>query len=102
MPTLATPLLHFTHNTLLDPLASYHELNPVQPEFVPPPLPHAQVRGKGDTGAKRGTPAPLTRPTQNSGDSTPRKVEDEEESEDDRKARLRIGALGIFKWVIGL
>ena len=96
LPTFIDPLLRFAKNALCDPLALYLELNPVQSAFVPSALPHYQSRDKG--GAKRGTPPSAKLPET---EETQRKAEDEEENEDDRKARLRVGAFGILKWVLG-
>jgi hypothetical protein len=88
-------LLVFVQRALLDPIALHANLNPVQlPVDVSVPK---TVRGK---------PVPTvfaavqTRRT----DSEPMaraKGESEEESETDRKARLRIGGLGALQWILG-
>ena len=93
--TKMAALLVFVQRALLDPLALHANLNPVQvPVDVSVPK---TVRGK---------PVPTvsavvqTRRT----DSDPMaraKGESEEESETDRKARLRIGALGALQWILG-
>ena len=91
--TQMAALLAFAQRALLDPLALHAYLNPVQvpvdvvvPRTVrgrpvlPPPVAAAQTRD--DSARARGG-------------------ESEEESEADRKARLRIGALGALQWVLG-
>jgi hypothetical protein len=98
--TQMAALLAFAQRALLDPLALHAYLNPVQvpvdvvvPRIVhgrqvPPPVmaAAAQVRKAGD---------------ENGASVRARGGESEEESEADRKARLRIGALGALQWVLG-
>jgi hypothetical protein len=88
-------LLVFVQRALLDPLALHANLNPVQvPVDVSVPK---TVRGKP---VPTVSAAVQTRRT----DSEPMvrvKGESEEENETDRKARLRIGALGALQWILG-
>ena len=93
--TQMAALLVFVQRALLDPLALHANLNPVQvpvdtsvPKTVrgkPVPTVPAMVQ------TRRTDSEPLTRA----------KGESDEESETDRKARLRIGALGALQWVLG-
>jgi hypothetical protein len=93
--TQMAALLVFVQRALLDPLALHANLNPVQvPVDVSVPK---TVRGKP---LPTVSAAVQTRRT----DSEPMvrvKGESEEESETDRKARLRIGALGALRWILG-
>ncbi|KAH9035965.1 hypothetical protein EDB84DRAFT_1659282 [Lactarius hengduanensis] len=95
--TQMAALLAFAQRALLDPLALHAYLNPVQVPVdivvprtvrgrpVPPPV-AAQMRKAED---------------ENGASARVRGGESEEESEADRKARLRIGALGTLQWVLG-
>ena len=96
--TQMAALLAFAQRALLDPLALHAYLNPVQvPVDIVVPR---TVRG-------RPVPPPVaaSSPTRRTGDENAtaraRGGESEEESEADRKARLRIGALGALQWVLG-
>ena len=96
--TQMAALLAFVQRALLDPLALHAYLNPVQvPVDIVVPR---TVRG-------RPVPPPVAAasPTRRTGDENAtaraRGGESEEESEADRKARLRIGALGALQWVLG-
>ena len=93
--TQMAALLVFVQRALLDPLALHANLNPVQvPVDVSVPK---TVRGKP---VPTVSAAVQTRRT----DSEPMaraKGESEEENETDRKARLRIGALGALQWILG-
>ncbi|KAI9452266.1 hypothetical protein F5148DRAFT_1331820 [Russula earlei] len=87
-------LLTFVQRALLDPLALHAYLNPVQvPVDVSAPK---TVRGRPVP-----TP-PVAAQTRRTGTETPvrAKGESDEESETDRKARLRIGALGALQWIL--
>jgi hypothetical protein len=95
--TQMAALLAFAQRALLDPLALHAYLNPVQvPVDIVVPR---TVRGRPVP------PSVLASPTRRAGDenapSRARGGESEEESEMDRKARLRIGALGALQWVLG-
>jgi E3 ubiquitin-protein ligase listerin len=83
-------LLAFVQRTLMDPLGVYLYLNP-----VPVDIPLSQTHPKGT----HRSPALIRRDTPES--STRAKVEGDEEDEQDRKARLRIGAFGAIKWILG-
>ncbi|KAL5521576.1 hypothetical protein ACEPAF_2324 [Sanghuangporus sanghuang] len=86
-------LLPFAKRALFDPIALYMDLNPVQPTFAPQLPAHASPRNKA--AAKR----PPIQPAVDE-DSLPRKQDEEEESESDRKGRLRVGALGVLRWIL--
>lgn len=94
--TQTAAVLVFVQRALLDPLALHAYLNPVQVP-VDTAVPRT-VRGKL-------VPAPVVasqiRRTDNEL-SARVKGENEEESETDRKARLRIGALGVLQWILGV
>ncbi|KAF8899801.1 hypothetical protein CPB84DRAFT_1780009 [Gymnopilus junonius] len=81
----------FVQRVALDPAGVYNYLNPLPP----PPLPPT-------TSAKKGN-AKLSTPRRDDGDQTPRSKQDEqEESEQDRRARLRIAALGAIRWIVSI
>ena len=93
--TQMAALLVFVQRALLDPLTLHASLNPVQvPVDVSVPK---TVRGKpvsivpAAVQTRRPDGELMARP----------KGESEEESETDRKARLRIGALGALQWILG-
>ncbi|KAK7439775.1 hypothetical protein VKT23_017349 [Stygiomarasmius scandens] len=91
---LLTFLDSFIRRAVLDPVGIYAYLNPAPPSaLLPPP-------GKKGPG---GRPLPASR----SGTETPdggerSKADAVEESETDRKARIRVGALGSIKWILGV
>ena len=93
--TRMAALLVFVQRTLLDPLALHAYLNPVQvPVDVSVPR-----TGRGKPVPTLSTAAQTRR---TDGEPMARtKGESEEESEMDRKARLRIGALGALQWILG-
>ncbi|TDL24483.1 hypothetical protein BD410DRAFT_785971 [Rickenella mellea] len=86
-------LISFLQRALLDPSSLYTNLNPVQPAFIPSPLP----------GPRKG-PArqAATQPSKHADQEAPvrSKPDEEDESEEDRRGRLRCGALGGMKWFI--
>jgi E3 ubiquitin-protein ligase listerin len=88
-------LLAFVQRALLDPLALHAYLNPVQvPVDITVPK---TIRG-------RPVPTPVVAmQTRRADNELPARVkgESEEENEPDRKARLRIGALGALQWILG-
>ena len=93
--TQMAALFVFVQRALLDPLALHAYLNPVQvPVDVSVPR---TIRGKPVS------TVPATAPTRRTDvESMARaKGEGEEESETNRKARLRIGALGALQWILG-
>ncbi|KAI0824805.1 hypothetical protein BC628DRAFT_1321461 [Trametes gibbosa] len=77
----------FVQRTLLDPAAVYLYVNPSQPV--------AQTPAQSRRGSGRGTPVRrdvelVARP----------KTDEDEEDEQDRRARLRVGAFGATEWVL--
>jgi len=91
-------LTSFIQRTTLDPGGVYLYLNPIAPLALPPVFrPHQSKKGSAK-GSYVSTPT-----GDDGGDQTPRtKVDEQEESEQDRKARLRIGAFGAAKWILGI
>ncbi|KAF8970121.1 hypothetical protein BDZ97DRAFT_1792056 [Flammula alnicola] len=84
----------FVERAVLDPSGVYAYLNPLPPPSQPAPM-ASHKRGIGRTSA-------ISTPRKDDGDVTPRsKMDEQEESEQDRKARLRIGALGAIRWILG-
>lgn len=83
-------LWEFVERTVLDPGNVYMQVNPPQP-IAPPPPTHPQRKG--------GKSIPPSR----KGDETPTRVkpEEDEESETDRHARLRISGFGAMEWILG-
>jgi hypothetical protein len=85
-------LLSFVQRTLLDPSGVYSYLNPTPP--VIPPTPPKRVPGR---------PTPVVSVRKEDAEQNLRSKADElEESDQDRKARLRVGAFGAIKWVLGV
>ncbi|KAI0042795.1 hypothetical protein FA95DRAFT_1682318 [Auriscalpium vulgare] len=86
---LLSSLLAFVQRAVLDPAGLYQYLNPVQ---VPVNItPVKTVRG-------RPVPVPVKKTDE---DAAPRvRAEGEEESETDRKARLRVGGIGVLTWIL--
>ncbi|KAJ2912917.1 hypothetical protein MD484_g7503, partial [Candolleomyces efflorescens] len=88
-------LVEFVQRTSLDPAAVYAYLNPVQPSVTPGPSHPGSRKGSG-----RSTPAIQRKDNPES--MLRNKLEENlEENEQDRKARLRFGALGAIKWILG-
>ena len=98
--TQMTALLAFAQRALLEPLALHAYLNPVQvPVDIVVPR---TVRGRPVPPHAVAAASPTRRAgDENGGSPRARGGESEEESEADRKARLRIGALGVLQWVLG-
>ncbi|KAF9477335.1 hypothetical protein BDN70DRAFT_881303 [Pholiota conissans] len=88
----------FIQRTALDPSGVYLYLNP-----LPPPPPAASnASKKGNVKMPGGKGSSVATPRKDDGDMTPRsKMDEQEESEPDRQARLRIGALGAARWIAG-
>ena len=90
-----SPIGAFVQRTALDPTGIYEYLNP------PPP-----VATGGDLSWKKGKGLPsgkLSARNDDSGTLTPRsKTDEQDESEQDRNARLRISALGAIRWIFGM
>ncbi|KAG6896299.1 hypothetical protein C0992_009252 [Termitomyces sp. T32_za158] len=80
--TYLPSLVSFTQRTILDPNAVYLYLNPPQPAAPAPP-------------GKKG----MTR-KEEPADTTRSKADELEESDTDRKARLRIGCLGAIRRIV--
>jgi hypothetical protein len=88
-PALLGTLLSFVQRVLLDPKGVYTYLNPTPPVIVDPP----RISGR----------SALVMSSTKRGEAERREGEsNDEESESDRKARLRIGAFGALKWILGL
>ena len=80
----------------LDPGGIYLDFNPVTPS-APPPIIHPYQSKKGSAKGSQ-----ISTPRRDDGDQTPRsKMNEQEESDQDRNSRLRIGALGAAKWLLG-
>ena len=87
-------LFGFVQRALLDPLALHAYLNPVQVSVdvvVPRTIRGRPVPTFSVALARRTDHEPIARA----------KGEAEEETETDRRARLRIGALGALQWILG-
>jgi E3 ubiquitin-protein ligase listerin len=85
---LMSLLLAFIQRTVLDPGGTYSDLNPVPPAVEP----------KNETGKRQ--PA-STQPKKDVGGTISRlNTEDEFETEQERNARLRIGAMGAVRWIL--
>jgi E3 ubiquitin-protein ligase listerin len=89
-------LLVFVQRALLDPLALHAYLNPVQ-------VPVEVVVQRTIRGKPVPMPAVAAQTRRTDSELSARvKGENEEESETDRKARLRIGALGALQGILGM
>lgn len=84
------PLWEFLQRVLLDPTGVYLQINPPQPILS---ISAPQSR----KGSGKNTPVPRRVEEQ----PIRTKVEEEEESEADRKARLRISGFGALEWMLG-
>jgi hypothetical protein len=83
-------LLAFVQRALLDPGGVYLYLNPIPPVISPPPS--KKVPGR-----------PLSTPTKRDDSEivSRAKGDGDDENEQDRKARLRVGAFGALTWLLG-
>ncbi|KAJ3517521.1 hypothetical protein NLJ89_g467 [Agrocybe chaxingu] len=89
---LRSSLNAFVQRATLDPSGVYLYLNPPAP---PPPLVPVHVAKRSAKSSASSTPR------RDDGDQTPRsKMDEQEESEQDRKARLRIAALGAARSIL--
>jgi E3 ubiquitin-protein ligase listerin len=87
----------FVQRTALDPSGIYEYLNPLPP-IVTGGAPPGK---KGQSGGKLSAVAMSHK--DDSDTLTPRsKIDEQEESEQDRKARLRISALGVIRWIFSM
>lgn len=85
-------LVAFVQRTALYPSEMYAHLNPAPP-VPPPPPPSKKNSGKA---------APAILAWKDDGEQNSRtKGEEQEEDEQDRKSRLRVGALGVARWILG-
>lgn len=91
------PLIKFVQRVLLSPADVYSELNPVQPSIEPILPPHA-ARSKGQGGSRQ--PIRPAKPIKDEDDSS-HITEEDEELVDERNGRLRAGALGVLRWLLG-
>jgi hypothetical protein len=80
----------FIEKAALDPLGVYLYLNP--PASVAPP--HPVTKRTGD-----GRPVPSAR--KETHQETRTRPDETEENEQDKKARIRCGALGAIRWLLG-
>jgi len=83
-------LISFIQNAASDPLGVYAYLNPAPPA-APPPLAHKKP-------GTRATPVPARKEADQ---STRGKGDEVEESDQDKRARIRYGAIGAIRWVLG-
>ena len=90
-----TVLLTFVQKSILEPGQVYLDLNPSPPVVVPPTTTTTTTKKVG--GRTVGVP-PAKREDP---DVVRSKGDGDEESERDRKARLRVGALGALIWILG-
>lgn len=120
---LLSPLLSFTQRLVLDPNQIYSELNPGPPP-APPPIIHPSKKmasrqapsGKSTPGRQSRLPSgklvsASNTPEALSGRTTPMigtdgtgersKTDEMEESDQDRKARMRVAGFGVLKWILG-
>jgi hypothetical protein len=87
---LLAALVGFIEKAALDPLGVYLYLNP--PASVAPP--HPVTKRTGD-----GRPVPSTR--KETHQETRTRPDETEENEQDKKARIRCGALRAIRWLLG-
>lgn len=91
-----TGLLSFVQRAVMDPAGLYLYLNPVQVAVAHPSHPH---HGAGRSNRGRG-PVQVKREEREV--EVEKKIDVDEESEVDRRARLRIGGLGVLQYLIGI
>ncbi|KAF4582323.1 listerin E3 ubiquitin protein ligase 1 [Pleurotus pulmonarius] len=97
-PAALARTFEFCQSMLLDPLGTYTYLNPPQPAAPPPPsAPHARAKtaGRNAHGSGRQTPV-----RQREDPDAARREDEHEETETDRKARLRVAAFGAIAWLL--
>ncbi|KAF4582321.1 listerin E3 ubiquitin protein ligase 1 [Pleurotus pulmonarius] len=97
-PAALARTFEFCQSMLLDPLGTYTYLNPPQPAAPPPPsAPHARAKmaGRNAHGSGRQTPV-----RQREDPDAARREDEHEETETDRKARLRVAAFGAIGWLL--
>ena len=89
---LLSPLAMFVQRAILDPSVVYMHLNLAQIPVASIKKPLGGMRREKERESERGDFEVGTRA----------KAEDMEENEQDRKARLRVGALGALRWMLGI
>lgn len=102
-------IFSFVQRTVMDPLSVYSYLNPPPASAAPtPPTPNSRNQRSGGGTPARGKhqqlAAAIAAARRTGGeDSEPvkTKAEEYEESEVDRRARLRIGGVGGLRWFLG-
>lgn len=94
-PEILETLLDFVQRAIFHPSDVHLELNPIQPAQEPILPPHA-ARAKG--GSRQ--PVRQVKPVIEEEES-PRQTEEDEELVEDRNGRIRVGALGALRWIIG-
>ena len=88
-----TALLTFVQKSILEPGQVYLDLNPSPTVVVPPTTTTTKKVGGRTVGVPPAKREDL--------DVVRSKGDGDEESERDRKARLRVGALGALIWILG-
>lgn len=86
----------FVQRTALDPSGVYAYLNPLPPISTVGALPPGK---KGQPGGKLSA---MAIPRKDDSGTPRSKADEQEEGEQDRKARLRISALGATRWIFGM
>lgn len=120
-PQLLTSLSRFVQRTVLDPQGLHTALNPVP--IVPPVDPLSQQgkntpQGKGAAQGKKGGSILQSQqrksgryipPSSDSSSSAPTSLSERmtgdnvgEENDSDRAGRLRVAALGVVRWILGM
>ena len=94
--TFLSSIAAFVQRTALDPSGIYAYLNPLPPiATAVPPIKKGQLGGRSS--------AMATPRKDDSGTQAPRsKIDEQEEGEQDRKARLRVSALGATRWIFSM
>jgi len=104
--TLAQCILPFILTTIMDPASTYLTLNPL-PSAFSGDSPSSSHLGT----PRRGASTPVGAPSGSSArrvvgnealTALPSRIDDDPESIEDRNARLRVGAMGVLKWVFGV
>ncbi|KAF8650294.1 hypothetical protein AX16_005322 [Volvariella volvacea WC 439] len=96
----------FVRRAALDPQGMYDELNPPPPVAPPPPAHALAAKGRGGRHGGGGLPASRSAPVismskRGDDEAAARGKSDElEESETDRRARIRISAFGTIRWLL--
>lgn len=108
--TSKNAIFNFVQRTVMDPLGVYAYLNPPPASNVPTPpvtVPKNQRSGGGGKGGiskqqqLAAAIAAARKAGTEEGEAVRSKAEEYDESEVDRRARLRIGGVGGLKWFLG-